>query len=47
VHTFRGGSDGAYPVGELIDVNGTLYGATVGGGSPGCSYCGTVFAFTP
>ncbi|MGA7354327.1 MAG: choice-of-anchor tandem repeat GloVer-containing protein [Candidatus Cybelea sp.] len=37
-------SDGAWPVAGLINVNGTLYGTTLGGGEIGN---GTVFAFTP
>jgi uncharacterized repeat protein (TIGR03803 family) len=32
LHRFRGGSDGALPLAGLIDVNGTLYGTTSGGG---------------
>jgi uncharacterized repeat protein (TIGR03803 family) len=46
LYSFRGGSsDGAYPVGGLIDVNGTLYGTTTyGGGGCGNYGCGTVFS---
>jgi uncharacterized repeat protein (TIGR03803 family) len=46
VYSFRGGSsDGAYPVGGLIDVNGTLYGTTTyGGGGCGTDGCGTVYS---
>ena len=51
LHTFTGSGynpDGAQPVGNLINVNGTLYGTTTEGvgipGSPGC--CGTVFQIT-
>lgn len=43
-----GGADGAYPNGSLIDVNGTLYGTTMGGGG-GCGSsdgCGTVFSIS-
>jgi uncharacterized repeat protein (TIGR03803 family) len=45
VHSFTGGSDGAYPVGVLIgDSVGNLYGATQNGGSAtGFSGHGTVF----
>jgi uncharacterized repeat protein (TIGR03803 family) len=46
VYRFKGGSDGASPVGGLLYVNGTLYGATNEGGGTGCSSglgCGTVF----
>jgi uncharacterized repeat protein (TIGR03803 family) len=47
LHNFGSGSDGAFPVGGLVDVNGTLYGTTAGGGAyAGCFWggCGTVFA---
>jgi uncharacterized repeat protein (TIGR03803 family) len=37
-------SDGLHPYASLIDVNGTLYGTTSGGGAYGN---GTVFALTP
>jgi uncharacterized repeat protein (TIGR03803 family) len=49
VHSFAGGSDGADPTASLIDVKGTLYGATSFGGAHSiCSGgCGTVFALTP
>ena len=48
LHRFVGGSDGAFPVAGLIDVNGTLYGTTFGGGTgtyAGCGElgCGTVY----
>lgn len=46
LYSFRGGSDGAHPVGGLIDVKGTLYGTTSQGGN-GHACCGTVFALTP
>ncbi|HEX4158383.1 MAG TPA: choice-of-anchor tandem repeat GloVer-containing protein, partial [Rhizomicrobium sp.] len=41
--------DGANPRGSLIDVNGTLYGVTSGGGDTGCGGygCGTVFSIDP
>jgi uncharacterized repeat protein (TIGR03803 family) len=44
-----GAKDGAYPSASLIDVKGTLYGTTVGGGAHACvgdnsRGCGTVFA---
>ena len=42
LHTFGSSGDGAFPSG-LIDVNGTLYGTTSGGGANGY---GTVFAVT-
>jgi len=43
LHAFTGGSDGANPEASLIDVNGTLYGTTYGGGVYGN---GTVFSIT-
>ncbi|MGB8907724.1 MAG: choice-of-anchor tandem repeat GloVer-containing protein [Candidatus Cybelea sp.] len=49
LHSFKGGKrDGAEPFAGLINVNGTLYGTTGGGGAK-CSAsggCGTVFAIT-
>jgi len=46
LHTFTGGSGGAYPIGGLILTNNTLYGTARFGGSSGN---GTVFSlsFTP
>lgn len=35
LYAFTGGGDGAQPVGAPVDVNGTLYGATTGGGPYG------------
>lgn len=48
LYSFKGGTDGAAPAAALLDVDGTLYGTTVGGGGTGCygSGCGTVFAVT-
>lgn len=49
LHVFTGGSDGAYPVGGLVeDSSGNFYGTTgAGGGSSSCGSiaqgCGTVF----
>ncbi|HEX3368446.1 MAG TPA: choice-of-anchor tandem repeat GloVer-containing protein [Candidatus Cybelea sp.] len=44
LYAFKGGSaDGANPVASLLDVNGTLYGTTAGGGASGY---GTVFSIT-
>ena len=50
IHSFGGGTDGADPEAGLINVNGTLYGTTYGGGGTGCDQnfgCGTVFALDP
>ncbi|MBV8343570.1 MAG: hypothetical protein JO190_01080 [Candidatus Eremiobacteraeota bacterium] len=43
LYSFAGGSDGAYPQAPLIDLKGTLYGTTKGGGAGGN---GTVFRVT-
>lgn len=46
LHRFAGGSDGEYPsVGDLIDVNGVLYGTTAQGGTTYGD--GTVYSITP
>lgn len=50
IHAFKGGNDGANPVAQLIEVNGTLYGTTAIGGGTGCAPshgCGTVFSIRP
>jgi uncharacterized repeat protein (TIGR03803 family) len=46
LHSFRAGADGAYPLAGLLNVAGTLYGTTDGGGGSGCagSGCGTVYS---
>lgn len=44
VYSFKGGADGAYPYGGLIDVGGKLYGTTFEGGAAGV---GTVFSLDP
>jgi len=44
LYSFKGGSDGKYPLAGLIDVNGSLYGTTSGGGK---YRWGTVFSITP
>ncbi len=44
LHNFSGGTDGAAPLDDLVDVNGTLYGTTEGGGT---SNAGTVFSIKP
>jgi uncharacterized repeat protein (TIGR03803 family) len=49
VDRFHGSPQGAYPYSSLVEVSGTLYGTTSGGGQ-GCSGfggCGTVFAVNP
>jgi uncharacterized repeat protein (TIGR03803 family) len=42
------GPDGAYPDVTLLNVNGTLYGTTFGGGTNSCDNfgCGTIFSIT-
>jgi uncharacterized repeat protein (TIGR03803 family) len=50
LHSFSGApDDGADPVASLIDVNGMLYGTTIGGGTYYDTYGGdgTVFALSP
>jgi len=48
LYRFRGGTDGANPVGGLVEAGGTLYGTTSAGGGDGCpGVCGTVFSITP
>ena len=49
LYNFKGGKDGANPIGGVIAFNGTLYGTTINGGVANCSHgnyvgCGTVFA---
>jgi uncharacterized repeat protein (TIGR03803 family) len=44
LYSFTGGADGLIPVSGVIDVSGTLYGTTAGGGATGL---GTVFAIDP
>ena len=44
LHYFRSSPDGYRPYGTLIDLQGTLYGTTAGGGASGD---GTIFALTP
>jgi uncharacterized repeat protein (TIGR03803 family) len=49
VHGFSGGSDGAYPVGDLVfDLAGNLCGVTEQGGGSSCGSqtCGTIFKLT-
>jgi uncharacterized repeat protein (TIGR03803 family) len=44
LYRFKGGSDGAQPLGELTVVNGKLIGTTSGGGASGCAGgCGSIF----
>lgn len=53
LYSFQGGSDGEFPVRPMtIGPNGTLYGATLGGGQGTCTYdgdsgCGIVFNSGP
>jgi uncharacterized repeat protein (TIGR03803 family) len=51
LHVFKGGRDGANPIGNLtFDAAGNLYGTTQNGGDPKCfkgSGCGTVFELSP
>ncbi|HLY01868.1 MAG TPA: choice-of-anchor tandem repeat GloVer-containing protein [Candidatus Cybelea sp.] len=47
LHSFGGSGDGHYPDAGLLNVNGSLFGATGFGGGPECPRsggCGTVFA---
>lgn len=45
VYTFKGGTDGNSPTGDLIAVRGALYGTTASGGTS--TNLGTVFSVTP
>jgi uncharacterized repeat protein (TIGR03803 family) len=50
LHSFKGGSDGAFPYGRLLmDDSGNLYGTTAYGGGSGCGGkgCGAVFKLSP
>jgi uncharacterized repeat protein (TIGR03803 family) len=53
LHTFQGGADGSFPVGDLVrDKAGNLYGVTMTGGDLSCNRwylpgCGVVFEITP
>ncbi len=52
LHSFKGGSDGAFPAAGLIKVGKLLFGTTAQGGSTNCSSaygsgCGTVFSVNP
>ncbi len=50
LYTFQGSdeNDGASPAAITIGPNGSLYGPTMGGGNPQCSFgCGTVFNLQP
>jgi uncharacterized repeat protein (TIGR03803 family) len=44
LYSFKGGQDGTDPFGDLININGTLYGVTTQGG--GSANAGTVFKIT-
>ena len=52
LHTFTGGTDGAFPGGVIFDSAGNLYGTTGSGGNLNCSRqgfkgCGLVFKLVP
>jgi uncharacterized repeat protein (TIGR03803 family) len=57
VHSFGYGQDGAYPIAGVVEVDGTLYGTTLGGGTYSdylCTHfgsvpsgCGTVYRVNP
>ena len=51
LYRFKSGDDGAVPNASLINVNGKLYGTTIGGGGSVCVAsgfgCGTVFEMSP
>jgi uncharacterized repeat protein (TIGR03803 family) len=48
LHSFKGNSDGATPMGGLMLTDGTLYGTTSAGGSTSCEGpgCGTIYKIT-
>jgi uncharacterized repeat protein (TIGR03803 family) len=50
LHSFGEGTDGNFPAGGLIDVGGTIYGTTIGGGTnycgPNADGCGTLYGVT-
>lgn len=48
LYSFQGSADGANPESNLLDVGGTLYGTTIGGGGRSCGGlgCGTVFVLS-
>lgn len=49
IYSFTGGTDGAFPIGKLIFVQGALFGTTSAGGGTGCggSGCGIIFRLKP
>ena len=47
VHSFGSGQDGAYPASAVIEIQGTLYGTTVGGGTNTNSGCARPTVFSP
>ncbi len=47
LYSFKGRSDGSWPSGGFVDVNGMLYGTTLFGGTEcGSRGCGTVYSIT-
>lgn len=48
LHSFKGGTDGAFPWYRMVSINGTLYGTTLMGGGTGCGGmgCGTIYKIT-
>jgi len=47
LYSFKGGTDGSYPLGNLVDVRGDLYGTTAFGARSGCvDGCGSVYRVT-
>jgi len=49
LYSFKSGSDGEFPSGEMVAVDGNLFGTTYRGGGTGCggSGCGTGFKIRP
>jgi uncharacterized repeat protein (TIGR03803 family) len=51
IYAFKGGANGSEPNGDMIDVDGALFGTTQVGGNLNCvegpAGCGTVFKLKP